>query len=72
MFDIGKFLYKARIGLSSEAEVKYNQLTNTAEAAAEAVKTLEKLDKAKSRAKKDSLACKVCESFSNDLSDMLG
>jgi len=72
VFDIGRFFYKARIGLSSEAEVKYNQLNNAAEAASEAAKSCEKLDKVKNKAKKDSLASKVCTAFSNDLDDMLG
>ena len=39
MFDPGKWITRIRIGMSSEAEVKYTQAQNTAEAAHQAAKT---------------------------------
>ena len=68
MFDVGKFFHRVRVGWSSEAEVKYTQLSNAADAA----KAVEKIDKMASKAKKDSLTSKICTSFSNDLDDLLG
>ena len=72
MFDVGKFFHRVRVGWSSEAEVKYTQLSNAADAAADAAKAVEKIDKMASKAKKDSLTSKICTSFSNDLDDLLG
>ena len=72
MINIAKIFYSIRVGTSSEAEVKYTQVSNSAEAAADAAKACEKLDKLKVKAKKDSLTAKICTSFSNDLDDLLG
>lgn len=69
--DLDKLFYKARVGLSSETEVKYKQLSAAAENASEAAKSCERLDKLKAKAKKDSLTAKICTSFSNDLEDLL-
>ena len=71
MFDPGKLFYRIRVGLTSEQEVKYTQAQNTAEAAHQAAKTAEKMDKLKSKAKPNSLTSKICQCFENDLTDML-
>ena len=72
MFNVMKFFHQVRAGLSSESELKYTQVSNTAEAAVDAAKSCERLDKLKVKAKKDSLTSKLCTSFSNDLDDLLG
>lgn len=71
MFDIGKFFYRARCGLTSETEVKYSQAANASEKAHEAAKTAEKMDKIKVKAKANSLVSKICTKFEADLDDLL-
>lgn len=72
MVNIAKFFYQIRVGTSSEAEVKYTQLSNAAEAAADAAKAAEKIDKMASKAKATSLTSKICKAFNNDIEDLLG
>lgn len=71
MFDPGKWILRIRVGMSSEAEVKYNQASNAADAAHQAAKTAEKMDKLKAKAKPNTLTAKICQAFENDISDML-
>lgn len=71
MFDPGKWFYRIRVGLSSEQEVKYTQAANTADAAHQAAKTAEKMDKLKAKSKPNTLVAKICQSFDSDLTDML-
>lgn len=72
MFNISKFFHQVRVGMSSEAEVKYTQLSNAAEAAADAAKSAEKIDKMASKAKASSLTSKICKAFNNDIEDLIG
>jgi hypothetical protein len=72
MFDPSKWIYRIRVGMSSEAEVKYNQAANAADAAHQAAKVAEKMDKLKAKSKPNTLASKICQCFDNDLTDMLG
>lgn len=71
MFDPGKWIMRIRVGMSSEQEVKYTQAQNTAEAAHQAAKTAEKMDKLKAKSKPNTLTAKICTCFENDLNDML-
>lgn len=71
MINIAKIFHQCRVGLSSEAEVKYTQVSNAAEAAADAAKAAEKIDKMASKAKATSLTAKICKSFNNDIEDLL-
>lgn len=71
IFDLDKLFYKARVGLSSETEVKYKQLASAAENATEAARSCERLDKLRVKAKKDSLTSKICTAFNADIEDML-
>ena len=71
MIDFGKWLYRIRVGMSSEQEVKYTQTQNTAEAAHQTAKVVEKMDKLKAKCKPNTLVAKVCTCFENDLNDML-
>lgn len=72
MFSVAKFFHEVRVGWSSEAEVKYTQLSSAASAAADAAKSAEKLDKMKSKAKANTLTSKICTAFQNDVEDLLG
>jgi len=72
MFDPSKWIYRIRVGMSSEAEVKYTQAANAADAAHQAAKVAEKMDKLKAKSKPNTLASKICQCFDNDLTDMLG
>lgn len=72
MVNVMKIFHQIRAGLSSESELKYNQLANTAEAAVDCVKATERLDKIKIKAKKDSLTSKICTKFQEDVEDLLG
>lgn len=72
MFNVAKFFHQVRVGFSSEAEVKYTQLSSAAEAAADAAKSAERLDKMKSKAKANTLTSKICTAFQNDVEDLLG
>lgn len=72
MINFAKIIHQVRVGLSSEPELKYTQLSAAAEAAADAAKTAERLDKLKSKAKASSLTAKICTSFQNDVEDLLG
>ena len=72
MINIAKIFYSIRVGTSSEQEVKYTQLSNAAEAAADAAKEAEKIDKMASKAKASSLTAKICKAFNNDIEDLLG
>lgn len=72
MWNVAKFFHQVRVGMSSEAEVKYTQLSNAAEAAADAAKSAEKIDKMASKAKASSLTSKICKAFNNDIEDLIG
>lgn len=71
MFDPSKWFYKIRVGMTSEQEVKYTQAQNAADAAHQAARTAEKMDKLKAKSKPNTLVAKICTCFENDLNDML-
>ena len=52
--------------------MKYTQLASTAEAAVDTVKSVERLDKIKAKAKASSLTSKICKTFEQDMEDLLG
>lgn len=72
MINFTKIMHQIRAGLSSESELKYTQLASTAEAAVDTVKSVERLDKIKSKAKASSLTSKICKTFEQDMEDLLG
>jgi hypothetical protein len=72
MINFTKIMHQIRAGFSSESELKYTQLASTAEAAVDTVKSVERLDKIKSKAKASSLTSKICKTFEQDMEDLLG
>lgn len=72
MINFTKIIHQFRAGLSSESELKYTQLASTAEAAVDTVKSVERLDKIKAKAKASSLTSKICKTFEQDMEDLLG
>lgn len=71
MFSLSKCIHDIRVALTSEEELKYSKLANTADNAVEASRSTERLDKLAKRATKGSSTSKILAAFNKDIDDIL-